>query len=89
MHTKQAIYDKIVYILRSELLFEDEIHQDTSIEALGLDSIQLMQLFVYIEELFYFEFPADMTIDRIKEVSLSQFVDLVQQSAKPPAISGE
>lgn len=81
MPTKEAIYDEIVKVLRQELLFDGELGPETAIEALGLDSIQLMQLFVYIEESFHFEFAAESTIENAKTASLAQFVDFVHQSA--------
>ena len=80
MITKEAIHDEVVRVLRHELLFSGELSPDTAIQALGLDSIQLMQLFVYIEEAFHFEFDAESTIENAKNASLGQFVDFVHQS---------
>lgn len=83
MPTKEAIYEEVVKVLRQELLFDGELNPETAIDALGLDSIQLMQLFVYIEESFQFEFAADSTIENAKTASLGQFVEFVHGSMTP------
>lgn len=82
MITKQAIYDEIVKVLRQELLIEGELDLETSVKALGLDSMQLMQLFVYLEESFDFEFAEGSLLERLKDAPLSQFVDCVDSSLR-------
>lgn len=80
MITRQAIYDEVVKVLREELLFDGELDMETSIKGLGLDSIQLMQLFVYLEESFSFEFAEGSLIERMKDASLRELVDCVDGS---------
>jgi acyl carrier protein len=80
MVTKQAVYDEVVKILRNELVFDGALAADLPIQALGLDSIRLMQLFVYLEEAFNFEFTVDAPIATIKEATLDQFVSFVHHS---------
>ena len=82
MITRQAIYDEVVKVLREELLFDGELDMETSIKALGLDSIQLMQLFVYLEESFSFEFAEGSLIERMRDASLRELVDCVDGSLR-------
>lgn len=84
MVTRQAIYDEVLRVLRQELLFSGEVDPGTSIRALGLDSLQFMQLFVYLEEAFSFEFTEDSLLTRMKEASLGQLVDCVDRSLQAP-----
>lgn len=81
MLTKQIIYDKIAEVLRDELFYDGKFEADTKIISLGLDSIQLMQLFVYLEESFEFEFLEDSVIENMRGVSLGEFADYVCQAA--------
>ncbi len=80
MISRQTIYDGVVRVLREELLFDGELGQETPIKDLGLDSIQVMQLFVYIEESFQFEFTEGSLVEDIKDASLGRFVDYVHGS---------
>ena len=80
MITREVVYDKVVEVLRDELLFDGEFKSDTSINNLGLDSIQIMQLFVYMEEIFGFEFPEDSMMESVRESSLGQFANYVHKA---------
>lgn len=84
MVTRQAIYDEVLRVLRQELLFSGDVDPGTSIKALGLDSLQFMQLFVYLEEAFSFEFTEDSLLTRMKESSVGQLVDCVDRSLQAP-----
>ena len=77
MITKASVYERIIEVLRDELLYSGELNPNTSISHLGLDSIQLMQLFVYLEEAFEFEFLEDSIIENMQDVSLDKFSNYV------------
>jgi acyl carrier protein len=81
MITKEQIYDEIVRVLKRDLMIDADLKTDTTLESLGLDSIQMMQLFVYIEQSFNFEFAPDSSIDSVRSLSLWSFTDFVHQSA--------
>ncbi len=80
MVTKEEIFDKIKEVLKDELFYEEQIELSSSIKDLGLDSIQIMQLFVYLEEAFSFEFFDDNMLEKIQSVSLGDFVDSIYNS---------
>jgi acyl carrier protein len=81
MLTKEQIYNEIVRVLRNELVIDAELRSDTGLETLGLDSIQLMQLFVYMEQTFSFEFSPDSTISVVRNFSLEMLTQFVHESA--------
>lgn len=80
MTTKEDILAKVKDVLRNELFFEEEIEPDTLVRDLGLDSIQLMQLFVYLEESFDFEFAYDSVFENLRGASVNEFVDVIYNS---------
>ena len=84
MVTQEQIFAEIVRVLRNELLIDADLRADTGLEALGLDSIQLMQLFVYMEDSFSFEFSPDATIGVVKSFSLGRLSEFVHASATRP-----
>lgn len=81
MITQEQIFDEIVRVLRNELLIDADLRADTGLETLGLDSIQLMQLFVYMEDSFSFEFSPDATIGVVRDYSLGRLSEFVHASA--------
>jgi acyl carrier protein len=87
MVTKDAIYDKILDVLRKELLCDGQFQPETTIETLGLDSLQMMQLFVYLEECFEFEFMEDSLIENMESASLAMLVDHVHQAVQQSSVS--
>jgi acyl carrier protein len=84
MVTREQVYDEIVRVLRKELMIDAELQNDTALEALALDSIQLMQLFVYMEQSFSFEFAPESTIDSVRSFSLRNLTEFVHRSATRP-----
>lgn len=80
MTTKEDILAKVKDVLRNELYYEDEIQPHTLVKDLGLDSIQLMQLFVYLEESFDFEFAYDSVFENMRGATVDQFVDVIYNS---------
>ncbi len=80
MITKEDILSKIKDVLRNELFFEEEIEPATLVRDLGLDSIQLMQLFVYLEESFDFEFAYDSVFENLRGASVNEFVEVIYNS---------
>jgi acyl carrier protein len=80
MINKSTIQEQVVQLLHEELVFTDDVDFDASIDSLGIDSIQLMQLFVYLEERFEFEFKEDAMIARIRESTLRHFIDYVHEA---------
>lgn len=80
MATKTEILGKVEEVLRNELFFDGTIENDTPIKNLGLDSIQLMQMFVYLEETFAFEFSDDAVFDRVRDSNINEFVDIIHSS---------
>jgi acyl carrier protein len=85
MATKTEILDKITEVLRKELMFDGEIDVNAPIKNLGLDSIQLMQMFVYLEETFSFEFSDDAVFDRVRDSDINQFIEMIHASIHPVA----
>ena len=84
MVTQEQIFTEIVRVLRNELLIDADLQAGTGLESLGLDSIQLMQLFVYMEDSFSFEFSPDATIGVVKNYSLGRLTEFVHASATQP-----
>jgi len=80
MIDKETIANKIKEVLREELYYDGVLEMDTTMQHLGLDSIQIMQLFVYLEEAFQFEFVEDSIIANASSATINQLVDLVEQS---------
>lgn len=85
MITKQDILTKVKDVLRNELFFEEEVLPETLMKDLGLDSIQLMQLFVYLEESFDFEFAYESVFENMRGATVDQFVDVIHQSINKEA----
>jgi acyl carrier protein len=84
MVTQEQIFTEIVRVLSNELLIDTDLRADTDLETLGLDSIQLMQLFVYMEDSFNFEFSPDETIGTVKNFSLGKLTEFIHASATRP-----
>lgn len=80
MITKEDILAKVQDVLKNELFLEEEIAPDTLVKDLGLDSIQLMQLFVYLEESFDFEFAYDSVFENLRGASVNEFVEVIYNS---------
>ena len=80
MITKEDILAKVKDVLRNELFFEEEIEPETLVRDLGLDSIQLMQLFVYLEESFDFVFAYDSVFENLRGASVNEFVEVIYNS---------
>ena len=84
MVDKDSVYNKIIEVLREELFYEGELEPHLKIKSLALDSIQLMQLFVFLEETYEFEFTDDAALENMKNVTLGAFVDYVHGAINPP-----
>jgi acyl carrier protein len=80
MIDKEIIYKKLGQVLTDDLMCHGDFSQETSIAHLGLDSLQIMQLFVYLEEIFEFEFMEDSMIENIQDANLGEFVDYIYSS---------
>ena len=82
MITEEKIYAEISRVLREEVLFTGTVDRQHSLRTAGLDSIQMMQLFVYLEEAFGFEFGAEVTVETVWDVPLDAFVRDVEAVAR-------
>lgn len=80
MITREDILAKVKDVLRNELFYEEAIEPETLVRDLGLDSIQLMQLFVYLEESFEFEFAYDSVFENLRGATVNEFVDVIYNS---------
>ncbi|GKX31026.1 hypothetical protein SH1V18_35060 [Vallitalea longa] len=63
--TSEAVREKIIDIIVRdlEIPFRDEIKEDTLMIDIGMDSISIMTLLVYIEESFGLDIGDDFIID--------------------------
>jgi len=77
---KKDIFVKIKEVIKEELFFDEDFKKSTLIRDLGLDSIQIMQLFVYIEETYDFEFEDENTIENMRDASVNDLVDFVYKA---------
>ena len=84
MTTKEDIFDETIRVLTQELRVDQTLTGDTSMESLGLESLELMQVFVYLEERFGFEFPVDATTESVATLSLASFAEFVQRASGKP-----
>jgi acyl carrier protein len=81
MNERETICDEITAILRRDLQMDGDFPSDVSLASLGLDSVQVMQLIVYMEQSFAFEFPADSTMDSALGLSLRDLAAMVTEAA--------
>ena len=77
MITQESAFAEIIRILRSELGVQGEVEGTTTVNSLSLDSLQIMQLLVYLEEGLGFEFSESATTDSVRELTVEGLSRLV------------
>jgi acyl carrier protein len=77
MITKEEILAKITEVLKEELYYNEPVEPACLIRDLELDSIQMMQLFVYLEESFAFEFGDSTVFENARDMTVGQLADLM------------
>jgi acyl carrier protein len=81
MITKDEIFSKIYTVIKDDLEVTSKIKIEPSsaFKEIGLDSIQLMQLYVLIEENFGFEFGEEL-IGNDKFSKIEDVIDYVYET---------
>lgn len=76
---KKDIIDKIVMYCKDELDIDTEITEKEFLSEVGIDSIGLMMLIVYLEEEFHIDDMEDLLFKDEKEITFADLLDYIIQ----------
>ena len=79
---KEITMDKIVMYCKDELDIDTEITEKELLSEVGIDSIGLMMLIVYLEEEFHIDNMEDLLFKDEKEITFSDLLDYITQDGE-------
>ena len=79
---RKDIIDKIVMYCKDELDIDTEITEKELLSEVGIDSIGLMMLIVYLEEEFHIDNMEDLLFKDEKEITFSDLLDYNTQDGE-------
>lgn len=79
---RKDIIDKIVMYCKDELDIDTEITEKELLSEVGIDSIGLMMLIVYLEEEFHIDNMEDLLFKDEKEITFSDLLDYITQDGE-------